>query len=376
MRPHICTLMFLFLFSIGAPVQAADNVVLITFDGLRWQEVFRGLDRQLAEHEDFSSQSELLLERFWHDEPKLRAERLMPFLHTTVFREGSYAGNRDSDSCAAVSNPWYFSYPGYSEILSGIVNSQIDSNGKFPNPEKSFLELLEEDQSFRGRTAAFASWDVFPFILNTNRSGIHVNAFSAEPQPANEEERFLNRLYDDIPPPWPTVRNDAFTHHYALSYLKRDQPKVLYISYGESDDFAHDGKYDQYLFAIHRTDRFIEEVWSTLQALPEYRDNTVLFITTDHGRGEYPVETWQHHASRASTSGYMTSLAQYEDGIVGSDAVWMAAMGPGIASSGLVETGSSCLVSSSIAATLLRVLGEGQLADNLGMGPAIDEFLE
>ena len=374
MRPHLCLAIFLLSFS--SLSLAAENVVLITFDGLRWQEVFRGLDKNLAEHDEYSSQSKLLLDAFWSDDPDQRAEKLFPFLHGKVFREGSYVGDRNRNSCAAVSNPWYFSYPGYSEILSGVVNRSIDSNSKVLNPEKTFLELLEENSEYKGRTAAFASWDVFPYIFNTSRSGIHVNAFSAEPQPANEEERFLNGLYTDIPPPWPTVRNDAFTHRYALSYLEREHPRVLYISYGESDDFAHDGKYDEYVLAAHRTDRFIEEVWNTLQAMPEYKDNTVLFVTTDHGRGEQPIETWQHHASKESTSGYMTSLAQYAEGIVGSEAVWMASIGPGIAASGLIGTGTACITSNQIAATLLRLMGqEAEIQDSL-MGPAIMKFLE
>lgn len=376
MGPIIRSLVLLLLLTVGLRAQAADNVVLITLDGLRWQELFRGLDKRLAEHEEYSAQSELLLTEFWHDDSQRRAEKLFPFLHGKVFREGSYVGDRDSYSCAAVRNSWYFSYPGYSEILSGVVNPAINSNAKIPNPEKTFLELLEENPVFKGRTAAFASWDVFPSIFNTERSGIHVNAFTAEPQPANDEERFLNSLYIDIPTPWPTVRNDAFTHRYALSYLKREQPKVLYISYGETDDFAHDGKYDQYILAAHRTDRFIEEVWSTLQSLPEYRNKTALFVTTDHGRGEDPIETWQHHASKQSTSGYMASLAIYEDGIIGSDAVWMAGMGPGIAASGLIETGSDCLYSDRIAATLLQVMGEETAGNRAAMGLPINEFME
>ena len=120
--------------------KAADNAILITFDGLRWQEVFRGLVRSLAEHDYYSEQSELLMGQFWHEDPDERARLLLPFLHDTVFKQGSYAGNRDAGSCSRVSNPWYFSYPGYSEILTGVVNDSIDSNGKILNPEKTLHE--------------------------------------------------------------------------------------------------------------------------------------------------------------------------------------------------------------------------------------------
>lgn len=355
---------------------AVDNVVLITFDGLRWQEVFRGLDRQLAEHEEYSAQSELLMARFWAETSEQRAQKLLPFIHSTVFTAGSYIGNRDAGSCARVNNPWYFSYPGYSEILTGVINEVIDSNGKIPNPERSIHELLETSSDYRGRTGAFGSWDVFPYIFNVERSGIHVNAFAPEPMPASDFERQLNRLHQDIPTPWPTVRNDAFTHHYALSWFERTQPRLLYIAYGETDDFAHDGKYDEYILAAHRTDRFIREVWEKVQATPGYRDNTVMILAVDHGRGEQPIETWQHHASKRSLDGYMQSLAQYEEGIVGSEATWIAALGPGIASAGLIGTGTSCLGNQQIAATVLQLLGEDYRQLNPAMAPPLVELLK
>jgi hypothetical protein len=356
-------------------VSAADNVVLITLDGLRWQEVFSGLDRRLALSEDYSGLSDKLMDEFWDDSADVRAQKLLPFLHDVVFKKGSYVGNRDQASCAKVSNDWYFSYPGYSEILTGIVNPSINSNAKTPNPERSIFELLNTVPEFKGRSASFASWDVFPFILNTQRSGLHVNAFHKEEDPQSEFELFLNRLLEDTPAPWASVRNDSFTHHYAMSYFKREKPRVLFISYGETDDFAHDGKYDEYIFAANRTDRFIGEIWKMVQETEGYTDNTDLFITVDHGRGEEPAETWRHHASKTSVTSYMSSLASYEEGIVGSDAVWMAGMGPGIPNSKLINTGGNCLSSNRIAATLLELLGQDYRDLQPDMGAPMKEFL-
>ena len=356
-------------------VSAADNVVLITLDGLRWQEVFSGIERRLALSEDYSGLSDKLMDEFWDDSADVRAQKLLPFLHDVVFKKGTYVGNRDQASCAKVSNDWYFSYPGYSEILTGIVNPSLSSNAKTPNPERSIFELLNAVPEFKGRSAAFASWDVFPFILNTQRSGLHVNAFHKEEDPQSEFELLLNRLSEDTPAPWATVRNDSFTHHYAMSYFKREKPRVLFISYGETDDFAHDGKYDEYIFAANRTDRFIGEIWEMVQETEGYTDNTDLFITVDHGRGEEPIETWRHHASKTSVTSYMSSLASYEEGIVGSDAVWMAGMGPGVPNSKLINTGDNCLSSNRIAATLLELLGQDYRDLQSDMGAPMKEFL-
>ena len=357
-------------------VLAADNLLLITLDGLRWQELYRGLDRTLATHEEYSPRSEELLSRFWRDDPQERAHALMPFMHDVVFAQGTHAGNRDAGSCARISNPWNFSFPGYSEILSGVVNVDINTNGKIANPEKTLLELLDAQDEFRGRTAAFASWDVFPWIFNVERSGLHVNALGTAVTPTDEFEKVLLQLSTDIPAPWETVRHDAFTHHFARSYLQNQNPRVLYISYGETDDFAHDGRYDEYILAAQRTDRFIREMWELVQSTDGSRDNTVMFITVDHGRGEDPIETWQYHASKLSTTGYMQSLAQYEDGIVGSENVWMAAMGPGVPASGLLAVGDeNCLTSNRIASTVLQLLGVDYRSLNPAMGAPMQEFL-
>ena len=368
---------FFLLFSLlPASIYGADNAVLITFDGLRWQEVFRGIDENLATHQDYSPQSDRLMQRFWNESPNDRAEALLPFIHQTVFTQGSYAGNRRDNSCAAVSNDWYFSYPGYSEILTGVVNPSIDSNNKVPNTEATFLELLERNSLYSEQTAAFASWDVFPFIFNVERSAVHVNAFSTEANPADNHEIFLNKLQNDIPTPWSTVRNDAFTHQYALSYLRREKPKVLFISYGETDDFAHDGKYDEYIFAANRTDGFIKEIWSTLQSIDQYRDNTVLFITVDHGRGEEPLQSWMHHSSLQATTRANSGLAQYTEGIVGSEATWFAVMGPGVARNGQIQTEEGCITSNRIAATLMEFLGEDYRDYNPAMGAPIQVLFD
>lgn len=371
MKTRLLVMIVITLFS--GPIRAAENVVLITIDGVRWQELFRGLDRRLAEHEDYSARSEELMAGFWRESAAERRGLIMPFVYQVLTEQGVMIGDRDQGSCARMSNDWNFSFPGYNEILSGVTNDAINSNAKVPNPERTFPELLQQNPAFAGRAAAFGSWDVFPYIYNVDRSGIPVNTGVAS-EPANDFERFLNTLQQDVSPHWPTVRHDAFTHHYALSYLREQQPRILHIAYGEPDDFAHDGKYDEYVFASRRVDGFIEEVWQTLQSLDQYRGNTALFVTVDHGRGEEPVESWQHHASQRAVEQYMTGLAMYKNGIEGSDAIWMAAMGPGIPARGTVVP-DTCLSADAIAATLMQWLGEDYRDYNDAMAAPMKEFL-
>jgi len=68
-----------------------------------------------------------------------------------------------------------FSYPGYNEILSGFPDPRIDSNDRKPNPNVTVLEWLNGRPGFSGKVAAFASWELLPWIVNTERSHIPAN---------------------------------------------------------------------------------------------------------------------------------------------------------------------------------------------------------
>ena len=48
--------------------KAADNVVLVTLDGLRWQEVFSGADKNLIDNTDFVANTDELKALFWRDD--------------------------------------------------------------------------------------------------------------------------------------------------------------------------------------------------------------------------------------------------------------------------------------------------------------------
>lgn len=205
MKAFICVIGLMLQVEIALAAAAdatVSNIFLVTLDGLRWQEVFRGLDQSLAANGDYAERSETIIALYGGPNAEDSAEALMPFLHNTVFREGTMVGNRDRNSCARVSNSWYFSYPGYNEILTGVVDESIDSNAKIPNANKTFLELLNDTEDYRDRVAAFGSWDVFPYIFNVQRSGLHLNAAQNADPAENAFEVFLNRLQDDIPSPW------------------------------------------------------------------------------------------------------------------------------------------------------------------------------
>ena len=322
--------------------QKTENVILVTFDGLRWQELFGGADSLLIDDSGYVENPEELVKEFWHTDPLKRREMLMPFFWNTIAKEGQLYGNRKYGNKVDCTNNMWFSYPGYNEILSGFSDDErINSNSKINNPNKTVLEYLNEMKSFNGSVAAFGSWDVFPFIVNEERSNIPVNAgFEECTDDPNEIEQFLNKIQGEIRGPWGGVRLDVFTHHYAMEYLKKNKPKMLYIAYGETDDFAHDGEYDQYLKSAHQTDAYIKELWDFAQSDPQYKGKTTLIITTDHGRGTEPKDTWKSHGTRIPNAGE----------------IWIAVLGPDSDTMGEVKTVGQ-LYQNQVAATVAKSLG-------------------
>lgn len=319
----------LILLTAGVPSLKAQNsndqkVIIVTLDGLRWQELFTGADAKLIGNEKYVSDSLSLKKKFWQDTPKERREALMPFVWNEIVKMGRIHGNREVGSKMNLTNNMWFSYPGYNEILTGQPDDErIDSNSKIPNPNVTILEKLNKSNAYRGKVAAFGSWDVFPYIVNEQRSGVYVNAGfePAKGENISEIELFLNKAQPNTPSPWGSVRLDIFTHQYALEYMKRMHPDIVYIAYGETDDFAHNGNYQAYLNSAHSTDQFLKELWSYTQSDPHYRGRTTFILTTDHGRGTEPLDTWRSHGTD----------------IEGADEVWLMAYGAEIETLGEVK---------------------------------------
>jgi len=325
-----------------APRQT-QNVVLITYDGLRWQEVFGGCDETLLNREQGGGVRDVpaLKSRFWRGSPELRREALLPFFWKTIAVRGQVFGDPEHNCRARVTNGLNFSYPGYNEILTGHTDKAVDSNDKKYNPNVTVLEWLEARPGFAGRVAAFCSWDVFPYIINTQRSGIPVSAGWTPFDVGTDPVRLaaLNDAVRDSMRVWENVRDDGLTFLGTVEYVKVKRPRVLYLSFGETDDWGHEGRYDQVLASARRTDGFIEQLWDLLQSLPEYAGKTSLVLTTDHGRGETRVE-WKSHGKD----------------VAGSDRMWIAVMGPDTPAFGCRS--DLDVTQSQVAATVAQLLGE------------------
>ena len=344
MRKSIATVVALTLglaaIGAAAPGPPARNVILITLDGVRWQELFNGPERGLLGRDEKAITESSSYKRFWRDTAEARREALMPFFWTVAARQGQVFGDPARGSLAHVTNGLWFSYPGYSEMLAGVADPRVDSNDAIPNPNVTVLEWLNRQPGFRGRVAAFGGWTVLSSIVAAARGGFPVGEGNRPvPAPSSDRERAINDLTNDLPRLWNGNQVDAPYMQAALECLRERRPRVLYVMLGETDEWAHEKRYDRYLDAIYRGDRFIRTVWETVQRTPGYANATALILATDHGRGDAAAD-WTDHGQKVPAA----------------ERTWIAVMGPGAPALGV--RASSTASAAQVAATLATLVGE------------------
>jgi hypothetical protein len=300
-----------------------------------------------------------LQKTYWRETPEARREALLPFLWSVVAKQGQIYGNATKGSEAKVTNGLNFSYPGYNETLCGYPDPRINSNNKVPNPNVTVLEWLHNKPKYRGKVAAFGAWDVFPSIFNAARCGFPVNAgydpFTAMRSTPRLE--LLNRLKAEIPRKWAGEPYDAITYHTAIEYLTEKKPRVLFLSLGETDEWAHEGHYAEYLDSAKRVDSYLKALWETVQGMAQYRNKTTLIFAVDHGRGDAP-EGWKSHGAQ----------------IKGSGSIWMAFLGPDTPVRG-ERTNTTLVTQNQLAATLAALLGEDYKAEVPQAGSPIADVI-
>ncbi|HTV51813.1 MAG TPA: hypothetical protein VME21_11525, partial [Steroidobacteraceae bacterium] len=320
------------------------NVVLVVSDGLRWQEVFSGADPLLMNEKNGGiwATEQDLKRKYWRPSPQERRRALFPFLWGTLAVKGQLFGNQAKGSIARVTNGLAFSYPGYNEMLTGHPDPRIDSNEFGPNPNPTVFEWLNAFPELHGHVSVFATWATFNDIFNVKRSHLPVVAGWTLPEQGTPgpAQALLQRLYRTTTRLDDEDVYDAFLQVPLLDAVRSSSTRLLFVGYGETDNWAHQGRYDLVLESAHGFDDFLGELWSTLQALPAYRDRTTLIVTTDHGRGSGPVE-WKEHGVEEH----------------GSENIWIGVMGPDTPALG--ERAQTALVTQSqIAATIAAFFGK------------------
>lgn len=324
------------------PDQPVHNLIIVTIDGFRWQELFTGADEDLIANPRYTTDTATMQLLYGAATAEERRQRLMPFFWNVIARKGQLYGNRKLGSRVNTANLYSVSYPGYNEIFTGTTDLSISSNARKHNSQINVLEYLNTQPAFAGQVAAFTSWDLFPYILNQPRNGLPVNS-GYEAIPGNDASlatNAVNMIQENIIREKGGTRQDQLTYIAAREYLQGSKPRVLFLGLGETDEFAHHGQYDKYLQQANQIDRMLAELWHWVQSTPGYKDQTTLLITTDHGRGSRDSK-WTSHSAF----------------IRGSSQTWLALMGPGLAPLGEVRNDQQ-IYQQQLSSLMAALLGE------------------
>lgn len=340
---HLLLISFFFLcLSVTAQTKPkTENVILVTWDGYRWQEMFRGPQKKLYNTKKYTKDLRTIKSQYWDADPTKSREKLMPFIWGTVAKYGQIYGNKKLHNRVTLTNRYKFSYPGYNEILTGWGDHKVNSNDYPDNPNYNIFDFLSAQKGFEGKLFCAGTWDAFPRIINDKRN--HVPVFVNMKAEANGgihiRDVNIDKWNTTIPAHNPYAKTDTFTYKFAKEYMHRNHPRFTFIGFDETDDFAHGGEYDAYLGTAHTLDSYMQDLWNFVQSDPQYKDKTTIIITCDHGRGDIPKLEWRHHGH-----------------VLGAENIWVAVMGPDVAALGEVKT-KEHLHQNQIASTIAALLG-------------------
>jgi len=336
-----------------------QNVILVTLDGVRWQDLFGGMDSTIAAVDSNSGIWDTLRvrRRYWRSTVEERRHALMPFFWDSLVAQGVLLGNRARNSPVNTRNPHWFSAPGYLEILTGQFQPDVTSNDDRRYDHLTVLQFVQAKLGLNDReVAAVTSWEAFHSYVSSRPNLFYVNAgYEAVPDEValGPEFREVTRNAMRTISLDESSRNDGATGAVALAYLRTWRPRLMYVSFGETDDWAHQRRYDLVLDDLHALDDWFHELWTTLQGTPAYRGSTTLIITTDHGRGRTPRD-WTDHGKE----------------VPGAGEIWLAVIGPDTPDIGEGRDTPQAY-QSDIAATLLQFFGLDAREFNPAAGPPV-----
>ncbi len=267
------------------------NVIFITLDGLRYEEFFNGTDPILH-----NGKHQKLFKIFWEK----------------YAQEGVIYGDPRLNAVMKINNATGVSHPAYVNLFSGYYETYCQKNSfgdecpRF-NRTTTFIERLVNELGVpREKVATFSSWKRVEDAIEKNKGTTIFNGgkdifvdpyYPLAHDKINREQVAVCGISDD-PDEVYNERPDIFTFRHSMTYLKNHKPKFLYIHLAETDALAHQDDYGGLIKEIAWCDGAIDEVIQTLNGMGDYGKNTVLIITTDHGRGRQ--QAWKEHGKHLS----------------------------------------------------------------------------
>jgi hypothetical protein len=292
--------------ALGPPPSAprkplVERVLIVTWDGVRWQEIFDGTDARLGARAGVAARD---------------GRALAPALWR-LGEEGVAVGGDGAPMVA--SGPAYVSLPGYREIFTGRRDEECTSNDCGALEEAT---LADEVRAAGGEVAVVASWETIEQAVASEPAAVAISTGrhgGAGRARLRDGDAGVARLLDEAAgrDAWPgrwDYRRDADTAEIALRVLEARRPHLMVVGLGDADEHAHRADYRRYVEAIAAADAALGRLVDGLERAG-LRDGTLVVVTTDHGR-----------ARSFSDHGWGAAAAR----------VWMVASGPGVVRRGRV----------------------------------------
>ena len=261
--------------SAGGVSEGAGNVVLVTIDGVRWQEIFTGADPLLADAAALA-----------RDDRRL-PRGMTPNLHRLFFDEGTVLGDPRVGEPFNASGPTFVSLPGYVEIMTGAISgcpgNECDPHVSWATiPGSESIPARRRSRPPRSSPRGSAS-----------RAPCPTDAAAASSSTPDAAQVRAKRLHTPAPGEYLPDRRAAAPWRSITS--SGTAPRFLWVALqGDTDEWAHRGDYRGYVEALRFADDFVETSWprtsprwATTARTPRSSSPPIMAATAsfaDHGR--------------------------------------------------------------------------------------------
>lgn len=213
---------------------------------------------------------------------------------------------------------------GHTAITTGNYQCISNSGKTLPKQPSIFQYYLKTSGESKTETWVFSGKDKLEVLTNTKNK--------------DWWNEYLPMSYCGVKGNSAKYGSDQEMWQFAKKIYKNHPPKLSLINLLSVDANGHQNDWEGYLNAIKYCDKIALELWKLIQASPEMKDKTTLFITNDHGR---------------HLDGVKNGFVSHGDGCEGCRHIMLLAIGPDFKQNSIVKQPAEMIdISKTIAALL------------------------
>ena len=193
--------------------------------------------------------------------------------------------------------------PGHTALTSGHYEDINNSGKELPSRPTILQQFIKHSGCPTSKVWLVTSKDKLAVLANTTDPK-WIDTYTPA-QFCGQEGGGLGSGYGD----------DADTLVKVLDVIKTHTPRLLVVNFREPDSSGHAVRWNRYLKEITKTDAYLAQIYAAVQQTPGMKDNTILFVTNDHGR---------------HTDGHKSGYVSHGDDCEGCRHILLYATGPGV----------------------------------------------